>query len=68
VCPPSGFTSNSSPTHFNLALIFAGQCQFNEFNHLDFIWGLRAGEEIYTNIVNIIKGEPMQCNGNAKRL
>ena len=26
----------------------------NDFNHLDFIWGLRAATEIYEPIINII--------------
>lgn len=29
--------------------------EYNEFNHMDFIWGLRAAEEVYQVIIDRLK-------------
>lgn len=34
-----------------------GAFKLFEYNHMDFIWGLRAAPEIYTKILNIITTE-----------
>ena len=44
-----------------------GNCELAEFNHLDFIWGLRAGEQVYQSVINVIHGEPVQCTGAAAK-
>ncbi len=36
-------------------------CELNDFNHLDFIWGMRASSDIYMKIVNHIKNDTPLC-------
>jgi len=40
-----------------------GNCILSAFTHLDFIWGLRAAEDVYQSIINVIRGQPMECVG-----
>jgi len=41
----------------------AGNCELAQFTHLDFIWGLRAAEDVYQSVINVIRGEPFECVG-----
>lgn len=33
----------------------AGYYKFEDYNHMDFLWGMRAAPEIYTKILEILK-------------
>ncbi len=34
-----------------------GDFEYADFNHLDFIWGLRAAPEVYDKVIKMIKGD-----------
>ena len=34
---------------------YAGNYELSDFNHLDFIWGLRARNEVYDKIIATMK-------------
>jgi len=33
----------------------SGRFEYPDFNHLDFIWGLRAPDEVYSKIIKLIR-------------
>ncbi|KAK0418646.1 hypothetical protein QR680_013687 [Steinernema hermaphroditum] len=37
--------------------VLKGSYRLNDFNHLDFVWGMRAAEEVYKPIIEIIKSD-----------